>query len=172
MEYTMKISILLLLLVVAFAERTTAQVVLQKVVISNAGGQTANSTTRLNYTVGETAVGVASNGTTIGRFGFWHSPTLAASVQEHAAAAIGKVSVYPNPASSTVSIDVRMRSHNQLELRLYTSAGELVTSFFSGKKNAGDHSFRANIGHLSSGKYYIAALTPGGLIQTPLTIIR
>ncbi len=172
MEYRMKISILILLLAAALADVATAQVVLQKVVISNAGGQTANSTTRLNYTVGETAVGVASNSTTIGRFGFWHSPTLAASVKENGVAAIGKVAVYPNPASSTISIDVNMRSSNHLDLRLYNTAGELITTLYAGKKSAGDHSFKVNLGHVASGRYYVAALTPGGLLQTPVTIIR
>lgn len=167
----MKISILILL-ATALADVATAQIVLQKVVVSNAGGQTANSTTRLTYTVGETVVGVASNGTTIGRFGFWHSPTLAASVKSSGAAAIGKVSVYPNPASSTISIDVNMRSSNQLDLRLYNTAGELISTFYSGKTNEGDHSIRVNIANLASGKYYVAALTRGGLLQTPLTIIR
>lgn len=168
----MKISILIVFLVAGLMEAATAQVVLQKVVIANAGGKVANSTTQLTYTVGETAVGVASNGTTIGRFGFWHSPTLAASVKENGAAAIGKVAVYPNPASSTISIDVNMRSSNQLDLRLYNTAGELITTFYSGKKSVGDHSFKGTIGHLASGKYYLAALTPGGLLQTPVTIVR
>ena len=149
-----------------------AQIILQKAVVANGGGTVANSTTRLDYTVGETAVGVASNSTTIGRFGFWNASTLAASVKGNGAGSIKTVTVHPNPASNIVSIGIDLATSGNLHLRLYDEAGHLVSTLYSGKKAAGLHTVRANIEQLATGTYFIAALVPGGLLQSRLTVIR
>jgi hypothetical protein len=149
-----------------------AQVILQKAVVANGGGSTSNSTTRLDYTVGETAVGAASNSTTIGRFGFWNAASLAASVKGNGAGSIKAVTVHPNPASNSISVSIDLLVAGNLDLRLYDEAGHFVSTLYSGKKAAGVHTVRANIEHLTSGTYFIAALVPGGLLQSRLTVLR
>src|SRR5262245_15967141 len=133
----MRRSLLILMVLTAGACTTFAQVILQKAVISNAGGTTANASTKLSYTVGETAVGVALNSTTIGRFGFWNASSLLASVRGNGAGSIKKVAVHPNPASNEISIDLDLATAGDLDVRLYNTAGDLISTLYSGKKAAG-----------------------------------
>jgi len=149
-----------------------AQIILQKAVVANGGGNTSNTSTRLDYTVGETAVGVGSNSTTIGRFGFWNASSLSASVKGNGAGSIKAVTIHPNPASNAISIDVQLATSGDLDLRLYDAAGHLITTLYSGRRSAGTHTIRADIHQLSTGTYFVAALVPGGLLQTRLTIVR
>lgn len=164
--------IITFIMLLAIASISAAQVVLQKAVIANAGGRAANSTTRLDYTVGEPAVGIASNGATKGQFGFWNAATFTSSVKANAAGPIEEVTVYPNPGGGTITVDVQLRAAGNLDLALYDEAGRLVTKMFSGKKSNGRHSFRYDAGELASGTYFVAALAPGALVQTRLTVTR
>jgi hypothetical protein len=150
----------------------TAQIVLQKAVIANGGGSVANGTTRLEYTVGESAVGVASNSMTIGRFGFWNAATFASLVKGDQAGSIKTVTIHPNPASNTIVIGVDLTKSGNLDLRLYDETGHLVSTLYSGKQTAGSHTIRADIHQLATGTYFIAALVPGGLLQSRLTVVR
>jgi type IX secretion system substrate protein len=172
MERTMIKIFFALLISCVCAFSADAQVILQKAVVSNAGGTTANATTRLEYTVGETAVGVASNSTSIGRFGFWNAATFAALVKGNGAGSIKAVTVHPNPASNMVSIEVDLAAAGNLDLLLYDEAGHLVSTLYSGRRAAGTHTVRADIQQLATGTYLIAALVPGGLLQSRLTVIR
>jgi hypothetical protein len=168
----MRTSILISALLIAFAHAAGAQIVLQKAVVANAGGRTANATTRLDYTVGETAVGIASNSTTIGRFGFWNAPTFTASVKGSGAGSIEEVAVMPNPASSMITVTVDQRTAGTLDLVLYDEGGRLVSKVFSGRKERGTSIHRYDASRLASGTYFIAAMMPGALVQSRLTIVR
>jgi len=168
----MKTSLLALIISIAVIGSANAQVILQKAAIANGGGSTTNGTTRLDYTVGETAVGVASNSMTIGRFGFWNGATFSALVKGNGSGSIKEVTIHPNPASNIITIAIDLTTSGNLDLRLYDETGHLVSTLYSGKKTAGLHTIRSDISQLATGTYFIAALVPGGLLQSRLTVVR
>lgn len=163
--------LLILTIIAILAYNASAQVFLQKTVIANAGGRTANATTRLDYTVGETAVGVASNGITKGQFGFWYASSFLSSVKSNTGA-IKDVAVRPNPASNFITLTIELSTGGNLDLLLYDAAGHLISTLYSGKKAPGLHTLRYDTQTLATGTYFIAALVPGALVQERLTIVR
>jgi hypothetical protein len=51
----------------------SAQYILKRSVIGNGGGKTSNEASTVNYTIGQSVVGVSSNESAIGKFGFWYT---------------------------------------------------------------------------------------------------
>jgi hypothetical protein len=153
-------------------QNANSQIMLQKAVVSNAGGTASNGTMNLNYTVGQTATGVASNGQTVGHFGFWTSNAPASSVTASGAGSINSLSLSPNPASNEVSIRISSANQGNMDLLLYDASGHLVQTIFSGKREAGNFIQHFDTRSLSSGTYFVAARVPGALVQTKLNVVK
>ncbi len=154
-------------------QEASAQMRLQKAVISDAGGKASNTSMKLDYTVGQTATGRASNGTTTGQFGFWNAKPLASSVRnENSAGAIHSMTISPNPSVADINIEVNLTSPGNLDLLLYDATGRFITTIYSGKGNSGVSSIRFDGKDLSSGAYFVTARVPGAIVQSKLTISR
>lgn len=148
------------------------QIMLQRAVVSNSGGSSSNGTTQMNYTVGQTATGYASNGQTVGHFGFWTTNTVNSSVAATNAGAINSLSLSPNPASNEVSINVNLSTTGNMDLLLYDASGHLIQTISSGKREAGSFTQRFDARSLSSGAYFVAARVPGALVQSKLNVVK
>ena len=149
-----------------------AQVVLQKAVISNGGGAATNGTTNGMFIVGQTATGTATNAQTTGHFGFFAAPSTPSSVTGSGAGPISAVAISPNPATDNVNVNVTMANTGNLDVLLYDASGHLVSTLFSGRKDAGISTFRLDAKSLSSGVYFVAARVPGALVQTKLDVVK
>jgi hypothetical protein len=161
---------------IAFAaiswQGSQAQIMLQRAVVSNGGGAASNGTTNGMFIVGQTATGTASNGTTVGQFGFITSPTAANSVAGSGAGSITSLALSPNPASDNVNINMTLTNAGNVDLLLYDASGHLVSTLYSGNKEAGLNTFRIDAKTLSSGTYFVAARVPGALVQTKLDVVK
>jgi hypothetical protein len=158
--------------IIAFATLGSSQTRLQSVVISEGGSKTSNSSTTLHYTIGQAAVGKASNSSMKGQFGFWNDPLQTSSVPKRGTGAISGVTVSPNPASAFTNINVTLRSAGMLDLYLYNDAGQEVAKIFSGRKDAGNYSVLFNTKELPVGAYFIAARVPGALMESRFVVVR
>ena len=153
-------------------QTSMAQIMLQKAVISNGGGIAVNSTTTGALVVGQTAVGMASNNQMTGHFGFFATPNAVNAVAGHGAGAISSLLLTPNPASNDVAINITLAQTENLDLFLYDASGHIVSTIYSGKKEAGSFRERFEVKSLASGAYFIAARIPGALVQAKLTVVR
>ena len=161
------------MIIAVLGQEASAQMRLQKAVISDAGGKASNSSMKLDYTVGQTATGKASNGTTTGQFGFWNAKTLAASVRnDNGAGTIHSVTISPNPSAADINVEVNLTSAGNLDLLLHDASGRFIATIYSGKGNSGVSTIRFDGKDLASGAYFVTARVPGAILQSKLNIIR
>ncbi len=159
--------------VLLMAGTASAQIVLQKAVVSDGGGVASNGTTIANVTAGQAATGKASNGITTGQFGFWNEKPVANSgIRISMPSSIRSVSTVPNPASSEMTIRTTLATSGTLDLAIYDASGKRIASVFSGYKNAGTFELRYNVASLASGVYFLAASMPGALVQSRFSIVN
>ena len=156
----------------AFAANTQAQVMLQKAVVSNGGGVATNGTTNAIFIAGQPVAGTASNGQIVGQFGFFATPLAANLVEGQGAGPINSVTISPNPATIDLSIKVELSSSSNIDLYLYDASGHLVSTLFSGRKEAGSFIQKLDTRSLASGTYFVAARVPGALLETKVTIVK
>jgi hypothetical protein len=155
-----------------FLQISHAQVMLQKAVISNGGAIATNGSTNGAFVVGQTATGVAANSQMTGHFGFFAAPNAASSVPVQGAGMINSLALSPNPASDEVGININLVQSENVDIFLYDASGHLVSTIFSGKKEAGSFTQRMDVKSLASGAYFVAARIPGALVQAKLDVIR
>ena len=162
--------------ILAFAviagQGSQAQVVLQRAVVSNGGTASTNGTTNGAFIVGQTATGTASNSDMTGQFGFLTTPTIANSVSATGAGPIMSLAISPNPATDNVKVNVTLAASGDVDLLLYDAAGHLVSTLFSGRKEAGLNTFSLDGKSLSSGTYFVAARVPGAIVQSKLNVVK
>ena len=166
---------MMIALLYAVAGSAQAQVMLKKAVISNVGGRVGGSTTTLEYTIGQTVAGRASNATTVGQFGFWFSPSVSgpSSVDvETGAGGVMAAQVSPNPARERTTLAMVLGKSGDLEVGLYDVNGRLVSRLYSGERGAGSFDLPIDLTGVASGQYYVAISVPGALLQRGLTVVR
>ncbi|HET9135184.1 MAG TPA: T9SS type A sorting domain-containing protein [Candidatus Kapabacteria bacterium] len=170
----MKTILLITAMVLTVVATASAQIVLQKAVISQAGGTATNGTTTLQYTVSQPVVGTAVNTQMIGQFGFWSVQNgVAAGIHNTvAASAINALTVFPNPAQGQVKIELVTAATGSVDLGLYDDGGRFITSIYSGNASIGTTNYRFDVSGLASGTYFIAASMPGSLVQTKLSVVK
>ncbi|MDP4221104.1 MAG: T9SS type A sorting domain-containing protein [Bacteroidota bacterium] len=149
-----------------------AQINLRKAVISNGGSASLNGSTIGLFVVGQTAAGTASNGQTTGQFGFFNSAAASSAVSGSGAGAINSVRISPNPAANEVKATVTILSAGIVDLLIYDASGHLISTVYSGRKEAGTFTVEFNAAALSSGAYYLAARMPGALVQTKFDVVK
>jgi hypothetical protein len=160
------------LAVAGIVQSSFAQVMLQKAVVSNGGGFASNGSTKALIIAGQTATGTASNGQITGHFGFFAAPSASIASVATAAGAINSVLLSPNPASNEVEINISLSNSTAIDLFLYDASGHLISTIYSGKKDACPFRQKLDTKSLSSGMYFIAARIPGALVQAKLNVVK
>ncbi|MEL6771158.1 MAG: T9SS type A sorting domain-containing protein, partial [Bacteroidota bacterium] len=80
--------------------------------------------------------------------------------------------VYPNPTSTTASLDMELPEAAELQLDVYDLLGRRVVTLADTRFEAGRHTLTVETGGLSAGRYFIVGQTPSGPIQRAFTVIR
>jgi Secretion system C-terminal sorting domain len=70
--------------------------------------------------------------------------------------------VYPNPFNPTANVSVVLPSATQLTVGVYNVMGQQVAELTSGQFSAGTHNFVLDGSNLSSGVYFVRAMTSNG----------
>ena len=155
------------------AGATAQDVMMQKAVIAPAGGSSTDGTTTMTYTLGQPVVGTASNSQMTGTFGFWNEQLQVSSVTGTVGAgAIASITVAPAPLVDNGRVTLRITTAGALDVSLYNATGERVLELFRGNHEAGTITLPISTEGLSSGAYFIAARTPGAMLQVPVTITQ
>jgi hypothetical protein len=160
-------------LALASASGASGQTVLDRAVISSGGGTATTTSSRLDYTIAEPATGVASNGQTVGQFGFWMSgATTTLGTGEAVAGVITSLRLGPNPASDVTRLTLTLAAPSTVELTLHDATGRELSRRALGRLNAGEHVMTVDLAGLASGAYSLVALVDGALLRTQLTVVR
>jgi hypothetical protein len=159
---------------VAAASGASAQVMLEKAVVSNGGGRATGAASIVDYTIGQPVVGRASNGSTIGEFGFWNASTSAPASVDYTtgAGSVTAATVAPNPAREKSELQLVLAKRGQVDVVLYDVNGRAVGTLYSGEQSEGAFSLPIDLAGVASGTYYVAVSVPGAIVQRPLTVVR
>lgn len=165
---------LLLALALTGTSATAQELRLQKAVVASAGGTSGNGTYTLRYTIGQSAAGTATDGTTTGTFGFWNESAAVSGVTfAEGAGNVTAAEIAPNPiVGDRGTLRLTISGPGQIEVLLYDALGRQVRDVYSGNRGAGTLELEFDASALNSGSYYMAIRVPGGLIQKPFSIVR
>ena len=78
-------------------------------------------------------------------------------------------SVYPNPASEKLSLDINLKQGEKATMEIMNTVGEVVLSQVS-DLNAGQSTIDFNISSLSAGSYFVAVTTAEGKVVKPFMV--
>ena len=77
---------------------------------------------------------------------------------------------YPNPFNPRTAISYRLSAVSNIDLSIYNSAGEKVTTLFSGEQSAGQHQLLWNAANHPSGIYFVK-MQVGEIMQTQKLVL-
>ncbi|MEO1074401.1 MAG: CARDB domain-containing protein [Bacteroidota bacterium] len=80
--------------------------------------------------------------------------------------------VYPNPTSTSASLDLALPEAAELKLDVYDVLGRHLVTLADARLEAGRHTVSVETGGLSAGRYFIVGQTPSGPIRRAFTVIR
>jgi hypothetical protein len=175
MRTAMKImrSLLPLALVALSMVPAAAQTVLDRAVISAGGGTSTTASSRLDYTIAEPAIGIATNGQTVGQFGFWTADgAVTLSAPSTGAGAITAMRLSPNPATESSRLLLSLAAAARVDVTLHDATGRQIARRELGRLGAGEHTITVDLAGLPSGGYSLVASVDGALMRVPVSIVR
>lgn len=156
----------------ACSSNASAQTMLERAVISPAGGHAANSTTMLDATIAQPATGIATNGQTVMQYGFWNTSALAPLGVQSTATSGFDLTLSPNPAMTQSSAVVTIPQPTSITMSLIDDKGAVVQQITDTKYSAGSHTVPIDLSTVSSGSYTLAVRGQGVLLTKRLTVIH
>jgi len=152
-------NLLLLIPVLFLMNFTVFGQTIQNSVIGSTGASASAGTVKMDYTIGEIVVETFTAGGQTLTQGF-HQTTLHMVAIENADY-FPEISIYPNPTSDLVNIDIPA-NYDKLDISLYDVSGKLIRNFSDVQ---GKLSFDA--GTLAGGTYYLQMInTSANKIKT------
>lgn len=79
--------------------------------------------------------------------------------------------VYPNPVSTTATIDYILSSTQNVSVKIFDMAGRMVANVFEGKQEAGEQSVKFDVSSLENGIYFYQ-LNAGELSATNKIVVK
>lgn len=83
-----------------------------------------------------------------------------------------KFNIYPNPSQNTIIIEYFLRTHNNIDISVTNSQGNVITNIFSGFQEKGQLSLPFSTLNLASGSYYVTIESNGHISSFPIEILR
>ena len=79
---------------------------------------------------------------------------------------------YPNPISSSTTINVATRTHGPAQITIHNLLGTEVARLFSGELGAGEHSFTWDARGVAPGMYECVVRMNGSVERVPMMVVR
>jgi hypothetical protein len=79
---------------------------------------------------------------------------------------------YPNPFNPTTQIRFTISESQQVSLKIYNLAGQLVATLIDGSISAGTHQTTFSADHLASGIYFYRLITENEIITRQMTFLK
>jgi len=141
-------------------------------VVANGGSKSGGANHVLIGTVGQPAIGVVTNPSTIHEIGFWYQPGwLLTDVGDEPVANrnfLGRS--FPNPFNPIATIEFGVRQTSPVNLTLYNVRGQEVSTLVDRELEAGTHRAVVNGTGLASGVYF-CRMTAGDFAATTRLVL-
>lgn len=85
---------------------------------------------------------------------------------------VRRLSVFPNPVSSSLSVSFSLLAGGYVTLDLFDLTGRKVSTVFSGDLHDGDYSMPANVEALPDGLYLCRLTTAGGSLTQKIRVLK
>jgi hypothetical protein len=79
---------------------------------------------------------------------------------------------YPNPFNPSTQIRFTISESQQVSLKIYNLAGQLVATLIDGSISAGTHQTTFSADHLASGIYFYRLITENEIITRQMTFLK
>ena len=163
--------ILMGILVVSFIIQSDAeaQYVVKHCVFGNGGSIISNDDYQMGATVGQSIIGVTSNGSYTNSIGFWYlSSDYLTSVDPMSNLLPAEYWLgqnYPNPFNPTTTIRFGLPRRSHTTLKLFDLLGRETLTLMDAQLKAGEHEVVLNAQDISSG-VYIYRIQAENFVQT------
>jgi hypothetical protein len=145
MKNLIRLCLLVFLGLVYTSETAEAQVLLKSASLSGAVGFTSSATTTVGLTMGQSMVGIASDGQNAGAAGFWYTTLEAITVTSSSIERLGEEipeqfelhQNYPNPFNPTTRIKYGLPVSSTVRIDIFNILGQLVSTVINDKQPAG-----------------------------------
>ncbi len=156
----------------------TAQITLDRVVISSGGGTLTNGPIQMDLTVGQPVIGSGLGGTTKADLGFWWEvvPVLTGIGEQAPPTAFALHQNAPNPFSTRTSITFAIaRGPVPVAIGIYNLQGALVRTLVRESKSPGTYTVawdgRDDNGHYLGAGVYFTKINAGSFQRSAKTVI-
>lgn len=82
-----------------------------------------------------------------------------------------KLSAYPNPTSSAITINYQLKENTQVKLMIFSADGSVGKVLFTGKRAAGEYSETYDISSLAPGQYFYQLQTETDLVTKSVSMV-
>lgn len=171
-------SLPLLLIGLAVGLPAAAQTRLERSVTGSGAVISGGSGGAVAGTLGQSQIGIGSNATQSGLFGFWYTwqasgttevpPSWSSAIDRSAAA----VTIAPNPASARTTIRITIAAAGRAAVVLHDHLGRELRRLFDGDAQRGTIAIDLPLEELASGQYMIVLDAAGIRTATSLRIIH
>ena len=122
------------------------------------------------------SLGVSGGNLLAGTLGtLWVRPLsqmVSTSAVSEAATALPAIQNYPNPFSSSTTINITVYENGMATVSVVNTLGTEVARIYSGALSAGAHSFQWNASGLPAGMYECVVQMNGGVQRVPMVVVR
>ena len=80
--------------------------------------------------------------------------------------------VYPNPATSTATVAVKLNVAADVKMEVYNMAGQVVYSMPAESRNAGTSVSSINLANLANGDYFVRVSVGADVLTKTLTVAK
>jgi hypothetical protein len=92
-------------------------------------------------------------------------------IEDNNPGALADLSVFPNPASSEVSVTYRLPSSKNIKLQVYDAIGNLVYDLVNQKQSAGSYTVTFNTSTIANGIYQVKLVGDNVNLKTEKIVV-
>ena len=82
-----------------------------------------------------------------------------------------KLTAYPNPSSSTLTINYQLPQNTPVKLMIFSVDGSVGKVLFAGNRTAGEYNETYDISNLAPGQYFYQLQTENELVTKPISMV-
>jgi hypothetical protein len=82
-----------------------------------------------------------------------------------------KLTAYPNPSSSTLTINYQLPQNTPVKLMIFSVDGSVGKVLFAGNRTAGEYNETYDISTLAPGQYFYQLQTENDLVTKPISMV-
>jgi hypothetical protein len=143
-------------LIIFLASSTFSQNQMKNSVFGNGAVKVSNAGNGMIGTIGQPVIGMASNSSTVGYFGYWYSLRIYVGIEDADNLLPKKFELfqnYPNPFNPVTKIKYAIPRSAHVRLEIYNVLGQRISTLVNEDKTPGFYTIDFDASSLASGFY-------------------